>query len=192
IPATMPDGQGQTSNIDIGSAGRVEVLRGPFSALYGNSSGGVVQVFTEQGSDPPEATGSAAAGSFGTWRYGAKLRGASAADGLDYVLDFNRFTTEGYRDHSAARKNLGNARLGLRMDDGSRLTQAHRVPGHDAAALEPRHAVLHRSARHVQLAGQRGGGQAGVRAQQRQQAAVQGVERMIHGSLQAVWADRQP
>lgn len=122
IPATMPDGQGQTSNIDIGSAGRVEVLRGPFSALYGNSSGGVVQVFTEQGSDPPEATGSAAAGSFGTWRYGAKLRGASAADGLDYVLDFNRFTTEGYRDHSAARKNLGNARLGLRMDDGSRLT----------------------------------------------------------------------
>jgi len=43
IPATMPDGQGQTSNIDIGSAGRVEVLRGPFSALYGNSSGGVVR-----------------------------------------------------------------------------------------------------------------------------------------------------
>ena len=42
IPATMPDGQGQTSNIDIGSLDRVEVLRGPFSALYGNSSGGVI------------------------------------------------------------------------------------------------------------------------------------------------------
>lgn len=49
VPSTMPDGQGQTSNIDIGSADRVEVLRGPFSALYGNSSGGVLQVFTEDG-----------------------------------------------------------------------------------------------------------------------------------------------
>ena len=49
IPATMPDGQGQLSHIDLGSAGRVEVLRGPFSALYGSSSGGVVQVFTEEG-----------------------------------------------------------------------------------------------------------------------------------------------
>src|SRR5690554_7351132 len=42
IPATMPDGQGQTSNIDISSIDHVEVLRGPFSALYGNSSGGKI------------------------------------------------------------------------------------------------------------------------------------------------------
>ena len=55
IPATLPDGQGQTSNIDIGSADRVEVLRGPFSALYGNSSGGVVQVFTEDGRGAADA-----------------------------------------------------------------------------------------------------------------------------------------
>src|SRR5690606_4785253 len=53
IPATMPDGQGQTSNIDLSSAERIEVLRGPFSALYGNSSGGVIQVFTETGKGPP-------------------------------------------------------------------------------------------------------------------------------------------
>src|SRR5690606_26775789 len=38
IPATMPDGQGQTSNIDLSSVESVEVLRGPFSALYGNAS----------------------------------------------------------------------------------------------------------------------------------------------------------
>ena len=42
IPATLPDGQGQISNVDLGSADRIEVLRGPFSALYGNSSGGVI------------------------------------------------------------------------------------------------------------------------------------------------------
>src|SRR6185312_6070297 len=52
IPATMPDGQGQVSNFDFGGADRIEVLRGPFSALYGNSSGGVIQIFTADGSDP--------------------------------------------------------------------------------------------------------------------------------------------
>lgn len=124
IPATMPDGQGQTSNIDIGSIDLVEVLRGPFSALYGNSSGGVIQVFTQDGADPPEITASGWGGSYGTWRYGAMASGVSGtgAGQLDYVLDLSRFTTDGYRDHSAARKNLGNAKLGLQLNDDSRLT----------------------------------------------------------------------
>src|SRR5882672_10673042 len=39
IPATMPDGQGQAATFNLGSADRIEVLRGPFAALYGNSSG---------------------------------------------------------------------------------------------------------------------------------------------------------
>ncbi|NMK47794.1 TonB-dependent receptor [Achromobacter sp. Bel] len=121
IPATMPDGQGQTSNIDIGSIDRVEVLRGPFSALYGNSSGGVIQVYTEDGAPPPTLSASGWSGSDGTWRYGVKASGGEAG-GLDYVLDVSRFTTDGYRDHSAARKNLANAKLGLQLDDASRLT----------------------------------------------------------------------
>ena len=44
IPATMPDGQGQVSHFLLPAAERIEVLRGPFSVLYGNSSGGVVSV----------------------------------------------------------------------------------------------------------------------------------------------------
>jgi iron complex outermembrane recepter protein len=63
IPATLPDGQGQITNVDLGSAERIEVLRGPFSALYGNSSGGVIQVFTEEGSGAPTVGASVAAGS---------------------------------------------------------------------------------------------------------------------------------
>ena len=124
IPATMPDGQGQTSNIDISSIDHVEILRGPFSALYGNSSGGVLQVFTEDGRNPPELSASLAAGSHGAWRYGAKARGIAQAgeSELDYVVSVNRYTTEGYRDHSSARRNLGNAKLGLQFDDDTRLT----------------------------------------------------------------------
>ncbi|MVW78284.1 TonB-dependent receptor [Bordetella sp. 02P26C-1] len=120
IPATMPDGQGQTSNIDIASVERIEVLRGPFSALYGNSAGGVVQVFTEEGEAPPRLQAKASAGSYGTYSYGLKASGAKGD--FDYVLSVNRLTTDGYREHSAARKNLGNAKLGLQLDDNSRLT----------------------------------------------------------------------
>src|SRR5437762_5094836 len=67
IPATMPDGQGQASTFSLGSAERIEVLRGPFTALYGNASGGVIAVDTMDG--PPQPTGEAdvVLGSYGTW-----------------------------------------------------------------------------------------------------------------------------
>src|SRR5690606_5234820 len=44
IPASMPDGQGQLSHFSLAGAERIEVLRGPYSALHGNSSGGVVSI----------------------------------------------------------------------------------------------------------------------------------------------------
>lgn len=126
IPATMPDGQGQTSNIDIGSVDTIEVLRGPFSALYGNSSGGVINVTSQTGTQPPTVEASSYYGSFGTWHYGMKATGAvgdgSHAGDVDYTVSTNRFTTHGYRDHSGARKNLANSRLGVRINDVSKLT----------------------------------------------------------------------
>ena len=126
IPATMPDGQGQTSNIDIGSVDTIEVLRGPFSALYGNSSGGVINVTSQTGTQPPTVEASSYYGSFGTWHYGMKATGAvgdgSHAGDVDYTVSTTRFTTHGYRDHSGARKNLATARLGVRINDVSKLT----------------------------------------------------------------------
>src|SRR5207302_2214844 len=78
-PATSPDGQGQTSNFDLGSAERIEVMRGPFSTLYGNASGGVIQVFTENGPPEPTLAQSGAAGSYGTSRSALKFGGESGA-----------------------------------------------------------------------------------------------------------------
>jgi len=126
IPATMPDGQGQTSNIDLNSVESVEVLRGPFSALYGNASGGVVNVTTETGQQPTTIEASSYYGSYGSWRYGLKATGAmgdgTQAGDVDYTVSSTRFITSGYRDHSGARKNLANAKLGVRIDDVSKLS----------------------------------------------------------------------
>ncbi|MBC7610333.1 MAG: TonB-dependent receptor [Polaromonas sp.] len=120
IPATMPDGQGQLSHIDLGSAARVEVLRGPFSALYGNSSGGVLQVFTEEGEGSPTVTPGAAFGSDGFFRYGFKAIGSRGS--LGYSLAGSHLETDGYRLHSAARRDLANARLDWALEGDSRLT----------------------------------------------------------------------
>ena len=116
IPATLPDGQGQLSHIDLGSAERVEVLRGPFSALYGNSSGGVVQVFTQQGEGSAVVTPSAAAGSHGFTRAGVHAFGSEGA--LGYTLGASQFNTNGYRLHSAASRSLANARLDWGLPGG--------------------------------------------------------------------------
>ena len=120
IPATFPDGQGQISNVDLGSAERIEVLRGPFSALYGNSSGGVLQVFTEEPSRPSAVDYSLATGSNHSLRIGAKVSGIEG--GLGYVLSASHFETDGYREHSAARRDIGNIKLTLRIDDESKLS----------------------------------------------------------------------
>ena len=120
IPATMPDGQGQLSHIDLGAASRVEVLRGPFSSLYGNSSGGVLQVFTEEGEGPPVVTPSFAFGSDGFYRGGVRALGSAGAVG--YSLGVSRITTDGYRDHSAAERDLANARLDVKLGGGGQVT----------------------------------------------------------------------
>jgi iron complex outermembrane receptor protein len=120
IPATLPDGQGQITNVELGSVGRIEVLRGPFSALYGNSSGGVIQVFTEDGGSAPTLRLDVAGGSDGLLRYGAQASGSTAS--LNYSLSASQFHTGGYRIHSRADRTLGNVKLLLRPDDDSKLT----------------------------------------------------------------------
>ncbi len=120
IPGTMPDGQGQFSQFDLGSAEAVEVLRGPFSALYGNSSGGVIAIFTEDGQPGSRIDGSAAGGSLGTQRYALKAGGDTGF--VNYVIDAAHFETDGFRVHSAAERNNFNAKVRLGFSPDTQLT----------------------------------------------------------------------
>lgn len=120
IPATLPDGQGQITHVELGTVGRVEVLRGPFSALYGNSSGGVISVYSETPSGPPRLDASVGFGSDGLRRVAASASGTAGAIG--YTLGASRFTTDGYRQHSATERRLGNARLQFKLGSSTQLT----------------------------------------------------------------------
>ena len=120
IPASMPDGQGQASTFDLGSAERIEVLRGPFSSLYGNAAGGVINVITEDGPAVPTLEAGLYGGSYDTWRAALKFGGQWGA--LNAVGDLSRFETDGYRDHSAAQRDQLNAKGRIALGDATRLT----------------------------------------------------------------------
>ena len=110
IPAAGPDGQGQVSHFDLAGAARVEVLRGPFSALYGNGSGGVVSLLSSAPRHRSFSFG-ADAGSAGL----RQLRVAIDApfdNGLSLRAALSGLQVDGFRPHSEARRTLGNVRLG--------------------------------------------------------------------------------
>lgn len=109
IPASGPDGQGQVTNFDLAGAARVEVLRGPFSALYGNSSGGVISLVSEA---PRERRVSldADVGSDGL-RQGRLGVAAPLGGGFSVRAQVSRMQTDGFRPQSSAERTLGNVRL---------------------------------------------------------------------------------
>ena len=108
IPATMPDGQGQASNVTLSSAGRIEVLRGPMAQLYGNAAGGVVQVFTDMDLGAPTTTVSRSLGPYGQNKVGVKFGAAGPSDAVS--LDVSTYHTDGYRDHSKPTRDQINAK----------------------------------------------------------------------------------
>ncbi len=120
IPATMPDGQGQSSSVSLTSTDRIEVLRGPLAQLYGNSSGGVIQAFTREAPESPELLVQGYHGSYGLnrtdWQYAQKV----GQFGL--VADYSTFKTDGFRVNSQAERNQFNGKFTYDHDDKTRIS----------------------------------------------------------------------
>ncbi|HEU5209193.1 MAG TPA: TonB-dependent receptor [Longimicrobiales bacterium] len=115
IPLTSADGQGSLNNLDLARAGRVEVLRGPASTLYGNAAGGVIRLVT---APPPPVTeasarltvGDEARGSLGGLvRIDAGVAGPLGGGG--YRIGASQLSRDGVREHSAAEQNTLNAHV---------------------------------------------------------------------------------
>ncbi|MDZ4102735.1 MAG: TonB-dependent receptor [Hydrogenophaga sp.] len=124
IPASAPDGSGQAANFPLGSADRIEVVRGPFASLYGASSGGAILLYTQDGGKPGELRAGVAAGANGLWRFSTQVTGQTGtteAPGWSYSLDVGKFATDGARPQSSAHRSTANAKLS-RAHEGGRTT----------------------------------------------------------------------
>lgn len=120
IPLSMPDGQGQTGTFSFETAKSLEFMRGPFSALYGNSSGGVVQLFTRDGDPAGAISGSVSTGSYDTLKAGLVAEGQ--VGGLNYLLSAIDLRSDGYREHSRNDKQTLHAKLNYEVGAGTRIT----------------------------------------------------------------------
>lgn len=120
IPASNPDGQGQAATFNLDTAERIEVMRGPFSTVYGNHAGGVVQMFSRNGEGPPTLGLRTLAGSWGSRKHGLSFEGESG--GVAYVVDASRFSSKGYRDHSKATRDQAFVKFNFAPDADSRLS----------------------------------------------------------------------
>ncbi|HSJ08847.1 MAG TPA: TonB-dependent receptor [Longimicrobiales bacterium] len=125
IPLTMPDGQSNLNNLDMGAAGSVQVLRGPASSLFGNAAGGVIAVESEAAPRAASLEARVVAGSQGRGDLGrlgrVHVKAGGAAGDNDYLFSASHLDATGFRDHSAARQTLVNVRLGRMLDTSSRL-----------------------------------------------------------------------
>ncbi|WNW13276.1 TonB-dependent receptor [Pseudomonas sp. DTU_2021_1001937_2_SI_NGA_ILE_001] len=119
IPASTPDGQGQAATLNLDVADRIEVLRGPTSTLYGSNAGGVIQMFTRDGQGSPRVGAETTFGSDGYNKNHLYAEGGN--DKAGFLVDGSRMDTDGYRDHSAARRDQTFAKVHVKPDEDSRL-----------------------------------------------------------------------
>jgi iron complex outermembrane receptor protein len=120
IPLTMPDGIGQPGSIDIDSLKSIEVMRGPFSSLYGSSSGGIINMRTLDASKTNEINGGILFGSFNTKK--EKLGASGNSLGVDYLINVSSFSTDGFRQNGATDKNQATLKLSSKINEDTKIT----------------------------------------------------------------------
>ncbi|MEM7372943.1 MAG: TonB-dependent receptor [Bacteroidota bacterium] len=120
IPESTPDGQAQVDNLDMGIIGRMQVLRGPASGLYGNAAGGVLLLETEEVPSSPFAELRYTAGSYNFQRF--QLKTGFQEGKVSGVLYGANTTSDGYRSHSEMANSLLNAKIQFDLDSVSDLT----------------------------------------------------------------------
>ncbi len=110
IPYTMPDGQTQLDSIDPAIIDSMEIMRGPSSSLYGNASGGVIAIETEDGAETPvELSPRFTVGQFGLKKY--RLKAGGQSDSLTYSLFVSHLQLDGFREHSATENTFFRAKF---------------------------------------------------------------------------------
>ena len=135
VPQTLPDGQSQLTNLDLATIGRIEVLRGASSSLYGNAAGGVLS-FTSlpTAPDPASASLRSESGSFGLRKNALRLSGRTGT--VAGAVALSHTTWDGFRQHSR----YEGTRLDVALDwfaSGSTVINTRYRVGDDPVADNP-------------------------------------------------------
>lgn len=119
IPETLPDGQAGVDGIDLGSVERIEVIRGPVSSLYGNASGGLINIVSERGPEIPFLETRVSGGEFDFSKYQLKFGGETGP--FNYMVNASRMELDGYREQGRTKNSQFNGNFRYQIDDSSEL-----------------------------------------------------------------------
>jgi iron complex outermembrane receptor protein len=119
VPQTLPDGQSQLTNLELGIIDRVEVLTGSAGALYGNASGGVLAFSTGHPRGPLASRLRLTGGSFDTFKWNSVLEGGAGS--VSGLISLSSLKTDGFRQHSRAEAYQGFGKLDFVLDERSSL-----------------------------------------------------------------------
>ncbi len=108
VPHTLPDGQSQLDGLSLQNIASIEVLRGPQSALYGNSAGGVIKISTKVPNTDQVAV-KLTKGSYDTEQ--AYLYANKHLDNVNVGVSISHLDKQGYRDHSEYEKSAFNGHV---------------------------------------------------------------------------------
>ena len=109
IPVSFADGFASTSLIDMNTINRTEIIKGPFSSMYGATSAGVMQYFTEVPIEQNKVDGKFLTGSRGTQESSLKYSGIDG--NTKYSITHSDYSTDGMRDFSALQRNQTSANI---------------------------------------------------------------------------------
>ncbi len=120
LPKNNAGGSAQDlTNIDLQSAQRIEVLKGPSSVLYGNQSGGVVNILTE---DPPAKPTFAYRQTFGAYGlYKEHFKGGGQYGKFGFFGSVFRNDQDGYRAQSKFHNTGFHSKLNYNINPRSNL-----------------------------------------------------------------------
>jgi len=137
LPYTLPDGQSAFDSIDPNIIQQLEVMRGPASALYGNASGGVIGIVTEDGSLSPRLDARTVIGEYGFSE--SLLKGGGQFERVNTFAALSHVKIDGFRDHSQAESSRFYGKLRYDLDDVSDITLIlngmHTPVAHDPGGL---------------------------------------------------------
>lgn len=122
VPLTMADGQAQVDVVDPALIDRLEVLRGPAGALFGNGAGGVVYLETAGGDTRPGADLSLELAAFGTRKL--LVRGAERIGDGEVAVALSRLDIDGYRQRARVEQTLAHATARWELPRGIELRAA--------------------------------------------------------------------
>jgi iron complex outermembrane receptor protein len=120
IPLSTPDGIATPGNIDLGALKAIEIMRGPFSSLYGSSSGGVINLRTKDASESNEIGSTILRGSYNTDKESAFASGS--VKNVDYFVNYSTFSSDGYRIHSENEKDQATVKLKTDISENTKIT----------------------------------------------------------------------